>query len=284
VRSLKTNQTHTVESKVYAMPLAFAGDTLLYGATAGGPPVPGAILKAHDFSDAATVTVDTDVFLGVGPGMAVSVSPSGDRIAYTKSFDGERFAGALRVASGPRFATARTLTSAVVPVQAYGWLAGGKALAFLHDATSTMPGATMGTLSAWDAVDDEITTLGKDVTQIGLRFEEASTELLFVSSYDGGAAAGDLEVWSSATHTKRTLGARAAVMTVQRSADGDFAGFLTLRMGPANAPPSTKLVVSRVTGAKRTTNVATDVTSLAMGNAGAVVYATAQGVFSIRAR
>lgn len=288
VRDLVTGAARTLETHAAASPLGFAKDTLVYGVApapslAGAPPAaspPGSTLKAHAFGAARTTVVDTNVFTSYAPGGSVAISPAGDRIAYARAFDPMHFTAELRVASGPALATARTIASAVVPVEAFGWLDGGRVLAFLHDPTSSMPGATAGTLSVWDPVADQKSVLGTEVTQIGLKIEPTSSDLLFVAAYDMGLAAGDLEVWNATTGAKRLLGHGAAVMSIQRSPDRARAAFLAVQADPAGVePPATKLQVSRIAGPPRTLTVAAGATSLSVGRYGSVVYTTPAGVF-----
>ncbi len=277
-RDLVTNQKRTIANDVPAMPLGFAGDRLLYGIY-GATPNDGLTLASHDLAHATTVTVDTHVFAGYGPN-AVAITPDGSRIAYTRNFDPMQFAAELRVVRTANLAQPRTIAARVVPVGAYGWLDGGSTLGFLRDPTSTFPGATMGTLAAWRADSGATITLGTEVTQIGLAFDPASSELLFTSAYDMSLAAGDLRAWSTRTDATRLLDRKVAVMSVQKSPDGALAGYLTLRPDPSNeVPPSTRLRVSRILGPQRTVAVGSDVTSLSVGWLGRVVYTTGSGVF-----
>ncbi|MDB4963600.1 MAG: hypothetical protein JWP01_3599 [Myxococcales bacterium] len=278
VRHLATNQTRVIETAKNVRPLGFAGDKLLYAVYGAPTPVAPLDLKAHHLVHASTTVIDSGVFAGYGPN-PIAISPDGSRVAYTRNLDQLTFTAELRVANTVSPAQPRTIAPRVIPINAYGWLDGGRKLAYLHDPTSTFVGATTGTLSAWDAAGHGVVQLGQDVTQIGLAFDSTGSELVFAGNYDMAQATGDLRAWNARSGAKRLLGRDAAVISVQRSPDLRTAGYLQLQEPPTDdSPPGTLLRISRIVGLQRTIRVDENVTSFAMGWFGRVVYTTSTGV------
>ena len=232
-----TGRATTIERGVAANPLGWAGDVLVYDRsdTKSGPLV---TLRAHDARRGATWTIDADVFASWGPGFVVAISPDHARVAYARGLDESTFTSELRVARLAPSAAPLTLATNAIPVQSYGWLDGGRALAFLHDPASTFPGAGSGTLSAWDATRGDVVDLGAGVTQIHFETHPTSPELLFVANYDMTIAAGDLTSWNAETRATRVLGHEASVMSIARSPDGLYAGFLALTPDPDRRQPA----------------------------------------------
>lgn len=281
VYDVTARTTRSIEPAVNASPVAFTsnGDTLVY--LIGGLPGASSTLKAYAARAARPVTLDTDVFSTFGPARSIVVSPRGDEVAYTVAFDPMRFAAALRVAKLPGRAAAapRTVAQAAVPT-AFGWAAGGAALVYLDEPTSSFPGAASGTLRALRATGGAPITLGRDVSQLGLRIDPDRAEVLYLSSYDMQLAAGDLEAWNAYTGARTRLGARAAVMSIQVSQRGRVVGFLSVTPDPTGeTPPKTTLQVARPNIFRPAQTVAKDATSLAVSDSGRVIYATPTGLF-----
>jgi hypothetical protein len=164
---------------------------------------------------------------------------------------------------------------------AFGWSGGGSTLVYLHAAESTFPGAGLGELLARDLDHASTLTLGAHVSQIGLKTDAASDDVLFFEDYDAGQATGTLTAWSAASHTARVLGDHAAVMSVDRGPDGARIGFLTETVDPTGQnPPATSFSLAQLHGLLPTRTVAAGANSLAVGWLGRVFYSTPKGVYA----
>ncbi len=284
VRDLSTDIETPIEQHVSATPLGFARCGVVVYSVDGRL---GAPVTLKGFGGGASQVIDTNVFRSFGPSPTASINAQGDAIAYLSAFDPMHFHGELRVASLPRCA-ASALTKSVVATDAVPmsarWAAQGNALVFLRASTTSMPGAAVGTLAAWNRVTHATQSMATDVTQNALHVDEASDEIRYVSAYDAAMATGELRVWNVVTASSRLLGSNAAVMTVQASPRGDYVGFLSMTASAdPQTPPTTRLELARTSGRGAARVVAVDATSLAIGKRGHVVYATSAGVYRANA-
>jgi hypothetical protein len=229
-------------------------------------------------------TLDTQVVSSFSPTPAILVSPRGDRVAYQAKISQTSFAAELHLATlptGTKAPPAPTVLATDTVPNAFGWSGGGSTLVYLHAAESTFPGAGLGELSARDLDHASTLTLGAHVTQIGLKTDPASDDVLFLEGYDASQATGTLTTWSAASHTARVLGNNAAVMSIDRGPDGEHIGFLTATFDPTGQnPPATSFSLARLHGPWPTSTVAADANSLAVGWLGRVFYTTPNGVYA----
>lgn len=279
VRDLSTGRSQIVESRVTPGALEFArgGDVLVY--TTGGGFTPGALstLKACAWGG-APVTLDSEVYAMFAPAKSVVVSPAGDRVAFAAALVPERFVAELRVATLPAsLASTRTTVIARESVPgAMGYNRDG-ALVYLHAPTAGFPMA-VGTLSAMAAGATRV--LGTEVAQAGLRIDASRREVMFVSEYDAGNAIGSLRFWDGVALRARTLGTRAAVMSLTPSPTWQRVAFVTLAEAPLGEVPVTTLRVARLTGAPSTVRVGDGVTSQLVDDDGRALYTTADGLYT----
>lgn len=281
VRDLSTGRRQVVESHVTPGALEFArnGDVLVY--TTGGGFTPGALstLKACAWG-AAPVTLDSEVYAMFAPAKSVVVSPAGDRVAYAAALVPERFVAELRVATLPSSLSSSRMTVVAhesVP-GAMGYNRDG-ALVYLHTPTAGFPMA-VGALSAMMQGTGAVRTLGTEVAQAGLRIDASRCEVMFVSGYDAGNAIGSLRFWDGVAQRARTLGTRAAVMSLTPSPTWQRVAFVTLAEAPLGEVPTTTLRVARLTGAPSTVRVEDGVTSQLVDDDGRALYTTDDGLYT----
>ena len=279
VRDLTTGRRQIIESHVTPGALEFArnGDVLVY--TTGGGFTPGALstLKACAWGG-APVTLDSEVYAMFAPAKSVVVNPAGDRVAYAAALVPERFVAELRVATLPS-SLASSRTAVVAPESVPGAMGYNRdgALVYLHTPTSGFPMA-VGTLSVMsNGVTRE---LGTGVAQAGLRIDASRREVMFVSEYDAGNAIGSLRFWDGLAQRARTLGTRAAVMSLTPSPTWQRVAFVTLAEAPLGEVPLTTLRVARLTGAPSTVRVEDGVTSQLVDDDGRALYTTADGLYT----
>jgi hypothetical protein len=161
-----------------------------------------------------------------------------------------------------------------------------RTLVYLHAATSTFPGAAVGSLAAWTPSSNgtgngSTRQLGRDVTQVRLTLDRAAGRVLYLDHWDGGNAAGDLRRFNVRTGATALVAHDVFAMATELSPDGNMAGIITLgpQRDPGTPPPTTlKLAPLATNGALRT--IEKDVTTFTVGDGGRVVYATTAGLWS----
>ncbi|MDB4968730.1 MAG: hypothetical protein JWN44_4419 [Myxococcales bacterium] len=271
---LDSGRVDVVERDAAAQPLLFAPDgTLVYIVGAPGGPTADTTLETV-VAGAAPVVVDRGVFQGYGPATTVARADDGS-LAYVAGFNPDTFSGELRVATGSRV---RVAARDAVPMT-FGFV--DRTLVYLHAATSTFPGAAVGSLAAWSLDSGSSRELGRDVTQVRLTFDRAAGRVLYLDHWDAARAAGDLRRFTVRTGQTALVAHDVFAMVTQLSPDGASAGIVTLgpQHDPSTPPPTTlKLAPLGSTGAIRT--IDKDTTSFAVANGGRVVYTTNAGLFS----
>lgn len=279
VERLADGHLDVLERDAPAAPQSFAPDgTLVYYVGAVGGVGSAQLLKVAA-PGGAPRTVDSGVFQTWSATPSAALSPDGSALAYLTAFDPMRFAGELHVAPLAAGGAAPTVVARDAVPMAYGWV--DDTLGFLHASASSFPGGAVGTLALYTRAGGAARDLATNVTQVGLRFDDAAGRIDYFDEWDANRAAGDLRRFATATARTRLLAHDAFAMSLSWSPDDTRAGVQTL--GPTTAPstpPRTTLVVAGADGPGGARIVDRDVTSFVVADGGRVLYTTATGLWA----